>query len=739
HCTVLLKQDELEEYLLPSILRCEALSSETYPSLLLLVCKDSSQKKPDIHFFSCEHVKAELIEDDILSAISDYTTKSNRRPEALRLLTLTPLTPPVPLSLSRLRNNQAQMKQQSQSPQQPATHLPNTAKASLPIPNSPRPPAPNAPPYPGHRERRGPQSSKRSVCCVFYSDSYILQNILNHCFDDIELFMGKLQKSSEAFKVLSQRKKSKKNRKKEVGEGLLTIRARPPSEEEFLDIFQKIKYSFCLLARLKPYIVNPTSEELLHFLFKPLELLVKTTGGPSMAAGVSSPAMTAEAVTLLQDNLLGTEKQLWTGLGTNWTRSRSQLPGVSITPYSPQFLSGWEPENFDPDGQLLGDPVELQHKEESLREQVETDSLWVGLSVCVRAWLNPFLRATVPQCPAPPAAQKHGPPPSDERAEQLHGRCNGGGTNRVQPPEGAVETLPQQERPDPHRRDGLSHSEEGRLYCCSYDFVARNSSELSVLQGETLEVVDASKRWWKCRNRFDQIGFVPFNILEPISALKGKTDNSDILRRASSKALFYPAVSLSLLQKSALSPNQRTFSYAPPSPPPLTSDLGATRAVSWHPRTSPHAGADAEREKVSVVIPVTPVSLVGLLTPVRAVVMLMNDELLQKLASGKPGGSRALVIPRSADTSVPLDYDSPPDEVREWLHMKGFASQTVQNLGVLTGAQLFSLNKEELRSVCPEEGARVYGQIMVQKSLLEVSFLNLFKLNIIYYMHMYSF
>ena len=54
-------------------------------------------------------------------------------------------------------------------------------------------------------------------------------------------------------------------------------------------------------------------------------------------------------------------------------------------------------------------------------------------------------------------------------------------------------------------------------------------------------------------------------------------------------------------------------------------------------------------------------------------VMLMNDELLQRLANGKTHLNKPLVIPRSSETSAPLDYHSPPDEVAEWLRGKGFS------------------------------------------------------------------
>jgi hypothetical protein len=44
--------------------------------------------------------------------------------------------------------------------------------------------------------------------------------------------------------------RSKKSKKKDHGEGLLSMRARPPLEREFIDILQKFKLSFNLLVSL---------------------------------------------------------------------------------------------------------------------------------------------------------------------------------------------------------------------------------------------------------------------------------------------------------------------------------------------------------------------------------------------------------------------------------------------------------------------------------------------------------
>uniref|UniRef100_A0A8C5PI33 EGFR pathway substrate 8, signaling adaptor n=1 Tax=Leptobrachium leishanense TaxID=445787 RepID=A0A8C5PI33_9ANUR len=148
--------------------------------------------------------------------------------------------------------------------------------------------------------------------------------ILNHLLDDVEFFIMKLQKAAEAFSELSKRRKSKK-KKKGPGEGVLTVRAKPPPHEEFVDCFQKFKHAFNLLAKLKPHIQNPSASELVHFLFTPLSMMVDATGGPDLARSILSPLLTKDAIDYLQYLLNAEEKRLWMSLGESWSKTRIRL------------------------------------------------------------------------------------------------------------------------------------------------------------------------------------------------------------------------------------------------------------------------------------------------------------------------------------------------------------------------------------------------------------------------------
>ncbi|XP_073745411.1 epidermal growth factor receptor kinase substrate 8-like protein 1 isoform X2 [Callorhinus ursinus] len=635
HVTLLdpISKEELESYPLGAIVRCDVvLLPGRSLSLLLLVCQEPERTQPDVHFFQGLRLGAELIREDVQGALHDYRSgRGERRPAALRA------------TQEELQRRPSPGAETSPLQRRPSVRaVISTAGVSRGRSQAePIAEAAEESPRPGQAQTAGGADPASPDLGPRGPDLAALQaerdvDILNHVFDDVESFVSRLQKSAEAARVLEHRERGRRTRRRTAGEGLLTLRAKPPSEAEYTDVLQKIKYAFSLLARLRSNITNPSSPELLHFLFGPLQLVVDTSGGPRFASEVRRPHLTSEAVALLQDNLTPRENALWTSLGDSWTRPGLELPPEEGSPYSPEFSSGWEPPATDPQGRAWEDPVERQLQHERRRQQVRLK-----------------LRG-----------ESHTPPDD----------TGGRGPRSLALPE-LLLSSPQQSAPqvavnghqDPEAEPQLEP--EGKWVLCNYDFQARNSSELSVKQRAVLEVLDDRRKWWKVRDQQGQEGYVPYNILTPH------------LRPQRS---YGQSPSRSLEDSTPPHP-------AAPAPAPALSrpHWDSADNLTLDPR---------DKEKFSQML-------------------CVNEELQARLAQGRSGPSRAAPGPRAPEPQLSPHSDTA--EVCAWLQAKGFSAGTVDALGVLTGAQLFSLQKEELRAVSPEEGARVYSQVTVQRALLE--------------------
>uniref|UniRef100_A0A671W9R6 Epidermal growth factor receptor kinase substrate 8-like protein 2 n=1 Tax=Sparus aurata TaxID=8175 RepID=A0A671W9R6_SPAAU len=556
-------QEELENFPLSTIHMSQTVLNQTrYPSVLLLVCQDKEQHKPDIHFFHCDEVEAEMVHADIDSAIGD-----NKHGKKMRLQTL--------------KVNQEKMKRHRE------TILPPSA------PKGPSPAARGRVAAPNTIDRRASgQNDAESHEKLAQRIEKDVQ-ILNCALDDIEIFVARLQKAAEAFSQLNNRNKSKKNKKKGPAEGMLTLRAKPPSEAEFLDSLQKLKLAFNLLAKLKKHIQNPSASELVHFLFGPLELVLQSCGSPELVRSVISPHLSRDAVDFLRGHLSPKEMTIFELLGDGWTKPRAEWPRDQCAPpYYPKFRNGWEP------------PAELFRT-----APWETEGPNMG----------PLAS------PISPDYRKHS-------AEDFYGTHSSSSSN------GSYNGMP------PSRKYAKIR----------YHFVARNANELSVLQDEILEVIEDDKQWWKLRNRSGQAGYVPFNIL-------------DVVKIEEPEGVFM----------------QHGYRTSPPG------------------TLSPGDSFNKGRPKDKMMDEV-------------------NNELLMMITANKAQPPRKIRVERSASSHVPLTFDSNAEQVTTWLTAKGFSKPTVECLGILTGAQLFSLNKEELKAVCGDEGGRVYGQVTVQKEQLEV-------------------
>ncbi|XP_051640402.1 epidermal growth factor receptor kinase substrate 8 isoform X3 [Manacus candei] len=672
-------KNELENFPLSTIQHCQAVMNAcNYNSILALVCKEPTQNKPDLHLFQCDEIKASFIHEDIESAISDSKSgKQKKRLETLRMI----------------------------------------SKADSAIPPPPRAPAPVPPgtitqvdvrsrvaawsawaaeqgDFEKHRQYHEQEETAEMMAARIDRDV----QILNHILDDIEYFVTKLQKAAEAFAELSKRKKTKKSKKKGPGEGVLTLRAKPPPPDEFVDCFQKFKHGFNLLAKLKFHIQNPSAADLVHFLFTPLQMVVQTTGGPELAGTVLSPLLTKDTIDFLRYTVTSEEGQLWMSLGDTWTKARADWPKDHfIPPYVPRFRNGWEPPLLN----FMGAPKEqeLNHLAESVANVAEQQRKQEMKRMSTE----------------PPGVPDY--PPSDGYAFSNTVYKRGPLLDQG----AAVAAFKQTVSRHVDRNYEAHNKAQSKKYAkCKYEFVARNNSELSVMKEEIVEILDDRKQWWKVQNRSGSTGFVPNNILDPLRSQEGgqgwpepvytrtiQKQRTDYVGKQSDPVPATPSPP----------PTPAPVPVAVPLPPSAPAPIPvpvpkAPAAVSRQSSTSSDSGGsvarDTQRQKQ---IPVD---------RRKSQMEEVQDELVHRLTIGRSAAQRKFHVPRPNIPVVNITYDSSPDDVKAWLQSKGFNPVTVNSLGVLTGAQLFSLNKEELRTVCPE-GSRVYSQITVQKSALEAN------------------
>ncbi|XP_040008463.1 epidermal growth factor receptor kinase substrate 8a isoform X4 [Xiphias gladius] len=672
-------KNELENFPIGTVQHCQAVMNTCgYDSILALVCKEPGQAKPDLHLFQCDDIKANLIHADIESAMTDAKGgKVKKRPEALKMILksdgIIPPPPPAPAPEPPESSGQVDVKSRVAA----WSAWTNEQQDS------------------DEKQRQASEEDGPVEMTAARVDRDV--QILNHILDDIEFFVTKLQKAAEAFNELSKRKKTKKGKKKGPGEGVLTLRSRPPGEDEFVDCLQKFKHAFNQLGKLKDHIQNPSAVDLVHFLFTPLRMVIQASGSVDLARSVVVPLLTREAIDFLHSSGTAEERHLWVALGDGWTKCRLEWPKDHyFPPCAVKFRDGWEPPAL---------PAATPSREQELTQLAES---LADAEIQRREELKIRLAQESAAQKFPPADGYAFPNSSYSRMQFLD-----------------QDTAMAAFQHAASRRVDRSFDADSRgqtkLFAKSkYDFVARNSTELSVLKDEVVEVLDDRKQWWKVRNGCEASGYVPNNILEVTKAVdvtgRGEPIYSHTIQKQTTRTDYIPGKPLVTPMPLAPTPPPPAPARlpTPPLPPPAAGSIG----------TVSRQNSTASSDNGSVTMRDHGNQRPAPANRRKSNMEEVQDELMHRLTLGRSAQKKFQVPPRGGGGGLPsvsITYDSSPDEVKAWLEAKGFSPVTITSLGVLTGAQLFSLNKEELKTVCPDDGARVYSQVTVQKAALEKS------------------
>ncbi|XP_035220990.1 epidermal growth factor receptor kinase substrate 8-like isoform X1 [Stegodyphus dumicola] len=535
---------------------------ELYNNILVFIVReDPKSKNPnqsEMHIFQCARVYAQDVVDEMKMYMSGKVRAKTT--ENIRHLPPPPHNPPpdppINGNSSKVRDQVAMFSASASST--PPIHSSGPRGGSVLQQRIERAAA-------GYARESNDETSSTT------SDKYEREvTILNHCFDDIERFVVRLQHAAAAYKELERRQKNRKHKKKDMGDGMLSIRAKPPPEREFVDVLQKFKLSFNLLAKLKSHIHDPNAPELVHFLFTPLALIIDaardSNHNANLAANVVSPLLTRDAIELLANCCTSKETDLWHSLGDSWIIPRDQWKGYESN-YRPVFSNGWAPENPLEDGGSIAQRI--QRPEPDLREQdyqrvfshPERDSRYgseyfgsergddndrnesPGVVPDHHPHLRPGFDRPYEHMPSAsrrdfidrgnamsPESDFHDPRDRDMRSEFS--------SDSIEHSELPLSPERQFDRQQMQWLEDLK-SRRAKIVQVVYPRTANNEKELTVIRGEILEILDDSRKWWKARNMRGQIAHVPHTIVTPYPSLDDDIFNNPVYGSRSARESYY--------------------------------------------------------------------------------------------------------------------------------------------------------------------------------------------------------
>ncbi|WAR03530.1 ES8L2-like protein [Mya arenaria] len=308
------------------------------------------------------------------------------------------------------------------------------------------------------------------------------------------------------------------------------------------------------------------------------------------------------------------------------------------------------------------------------------------------------------------------------------------------------------------------------IYEAGHERKGKNAKELNVEKGDIVQVLDKSRNWWKLKNYRGETGYAPYTILKeyqtgdeydnsqnsgrrlsgdyssyingsnpppapppmggsarpgtrnedlclptdadsrqrkpaddkprPVAPPLKQAPSSHNLRPHGEKSMYSPDLHKEI--KTKMNVSDGSSDYSPrgrrrSQDPNWTSYEDPSPRGQGYQEPSPRGGRYIEPEpKVS---------------PQRS--PRYNDPRDQGYIDPSPRGQPGYPRPRK---DINVSQYSTPDEIREWLDMKGFSRRCLELLQGYSGLDLFNLDKKEIeRLVGREDGQRLYSLLEVQK------------------------